>query len=505
MTTQSELFSVPTDFYLASSPMWVLALGAIAVLLVGVSKVGHRESWVTWFGMGALALALGCALGLLRRTSLVGPFLEGGVIQDGLATFGQVLILGIALAVSGLMLGTPRGKVLFRTEPMALFLMAVSGLLMVVTCDDLVTMFVGFELSSIGIYCLVGYMHVDRASQEGALKYFILGSFAAAFLLMGFGLLYALTGTLRISAILHALPGVEHTVYLGAAALFCAVGIAFKMALVPFHQWAPDVYEAAPTGLTAFMATSVKVMILILALRFAGGSVAGIQETWLGAFMFAGMLSMIGANILALVQSSVKRMLAYSSIAHSGYLAVCVCALAVGASPEGLSYRAILFYLVSYCVMSLGVFAILMWLEGEKISSLHLAHLAGLARKHPWVAAALSALMFAFAGMPPTMGFFAKFFVFTAAIQAKLYTLVVVGAIGSTISLYYYLRIVVRMYMSQPTEGLPELTLRPSWVVTSAVATSVAAILIFGTLAPQSVMDWTSRLSLRSFATSPGR
>jgi NADH-quinone oxidoreductase subunit N len=336
------------------------------------------------------------------------------------------------------------------------------------------------------LYAIVGYLNPSRRSQEGAIKYFVLGSFAAALLLFGFGLLYVATGSLRLTEISQVLPKISDHPWVKVGVLFIVSGLGFKLALAPFHLWAPDTYEAAPTGVTALMATTVKAMIIIVTLRFFAGSLAQVYVVWLPAIMFLATVSMILGNIMALVQSSLKRMLAYSSIAHSGYMAIAICAL--GGSGGSFTVAAVLYYLVGYTIISLGAFSVLMWLESANNDNLMLDDITGLAKKHPWAAFALATFMFSFAGMPPTVGFIGKFFVFNAALNNQLYSLVVVGVVGSSISLFYYLRVIVRMYMAEPVKVAEPLAPSRSRIVTAILAVALIANLALGTALPEFVM-----------------
>jgi NADH-quinone oxidoreductase subunit N len=364
-------------------------------------------------------------------------------------------------------------------------------MMVMVSSTDLITLFVGLELSSIGIYILVGYIFPNRASLEGAVKYLILGAFATAFLLFGFGLLYAASGTMDLMELSQKLAH-EGDIWMKMGILFTLVGVAFKLALFPFHMWAPDAYESAPTGITALMASSVKIMILILALRISHG-LPIYYEQWYPILFVLSVLSMIGGNILALVQTSVKRMLAYSSIAHSGYMAIVLCVLH---NSNAFAYQAILFYLIGYTLSTILAFGTLMWLEDTERQNIQLQDLRGLTKTHPWAALALSIAMFSFAGMPPTVGFFAKFFVFNAALQGNLYWLVIMGVVGSIISLYYYLRVIVTMYMQKIDASHNSLSTKTSSVTAWILVSTCIAIIIFGTIMPEHIL-----ISLKPIAT----
>jgi NADH-quinone oxidoreductase subunit N len=360
-----------------------------------------------------------------------------------------------------------------------------------VAADDLVTVFIGLELSAIGLYAMIGYVFPTRRSMEAAVKYLLLGAFAAGFLLFGMALMYAVTGSLRISEIVMRLRFYADHPWMGIGGIFFLVGLAFKLALVPFHLWAPDAYEGAPTGVTSFMITSVKVMVLIVLMRVFAVGMSTMYAVWLPALAFLAVLSMIVGNIMALVQTNLKRMLAYSSIAHSGYMAVALCAIAVVAGQVPVD--AVLFYIIGYSVMSIGAFGVIMWLEREDLDQISLDNVSGLASRHPWAAFALATFMFGFAGMPPTVGFMAKFFVFNAALSGSLIWLVVIGAIGSTISLGYYLRVVVKMYMNPVNAQFRQPQPVRSHAVLVVVGLSLVLTVLMGTVLPRSAMRMVHR------------
>lgn len=489
------MFSFPeinSSFYMTAAPVLILVTGAMITLLQSVSRrLGSRPAveFVTWVTVVAAIAAAAVIPGEQA------DYLAGGLLSGTMSRFGQVLILAVAAFVMMMVRDHHSGPAFFRGEVSSIFLMLLSGMLVMVASDDLVTLFVGLELASIGLYVVIGYLQPNRRSQEGAIKYFILGSVAAAILLFGFALLYASCGTMRLSGIVASLPSVSSHGWARLGALMTLVGLGFKLALVPFHMWAPDAYESAPTAITAFMATTVKVMILVTALRLFAGTFSTMAEVWYPALVILAVLSMIGGNIMALVQTSLKRMLAYSSIAHSGYMAVAVCALSSVGS--GLPVRAILFYLLSYVLVSLGAFAVVMALESPENDQLTIDDLSGLAKKSPWVAFAMTVFMFSFAGMPPTAGFIGKFFVFNAALNNHLYGLVLIGVIGSSISLFYYLRLVVRMYMSEPVAPFGGVRLAGSSfnLNNALLAFSVVATLLLGTALPGEAMERLVRTS----------
>ncbi len=476
----SVLPEIPVSFYFAALPVFLLCIGSIVAMMQGAYNAKPTSVFLTVmiFMIGALVTSL-----IPAEADI---YLSGTYLSGSLARFGQVFILVVTVGVALLFRETYLNKKFFSGEIACLYQMVVAGMVVLVSSEDLITFFIGLELSSIGIYALIGYIDPNRRSQEGALKYFVLGSFASAFILLGFGLLYAATGSLNLTEIASNLAALKSHSWIQLGALFTLVGLGFKLSLVPFHMWTPDAYEAAPTGITAVMAISMKVMMLIFTMRFLGNGMPTMAESWLPILLFLSILSMIVGNIMALVQNSLKRMLAYSSIAHSGYMAIAMCVMGRG---DSFPFEAVMFYLIGYALASLAAFGVLMWLESEKAENLTLDDIAGLAKSHPWAAFALAVTMFSFAGMPPTVGFIGKFFVFSAAVKGQLYGLVIVGAIGSTISLYYYLRVIVKMYMKETNELTPSFTRGRSIIVGSLVAIALVATLLLGTVLPGTVMD----------------
>jgi NADH-quinone oxidoreductase subunit N len=482
--------SIPQELVTAALPIFILSIGSLIAMLQAVfPKIGGLGAT-----KGVFFVSLILAMASIGIPSPDMPFFEGAYLAESLSKFGFILLLVIAVIVGIFYSQSYQEKHFFRGEVTSLFLLVTLGAMVLVASDEMVSLFIGFELSSIGLYALVGYIKPNRLSMEGAVKYFVLGSFAAGFLLFGFGLLYASTGSMRISEVINQAATLGQHPWMQVGAIFTLVGIGFKLALVPFHLWGPDAYEGSSTGLTAYMATAVKTMMLILTLRFMAYGFYELKQIWMPMLTALAGLSMIVGNIMGLVQSSIKRMLAYSSIAHSGYMAIAICAIGIQSGEAPI--EAILFYLIGYTVISLAAFGILMWLENDVAENLQLDDLAGLAKTHPWAAFSLALLMFAFAGFPPTIGFISKFFVFRAALESGLYGLVIVGAIGSMIAMYYYLRIPVKMYMTKPNPTLVgQLHPQKSYVLGAVVAVSIAVIILGGTIFPDDMLSWLGQAS----------
>ncbi len=478
------------SFYVYTLPILALLAGALLLLLCAVSKILRHPAVIF---MCTLAFIVAALVSCFLLPSPDYQVFDGAYVVDNLARFGQVVVLTIALCILWFSKESHLQRQFLRGDVCAIFLITVSGMLVMVSSHNLLTIFVGLEIFSLGTYALIGYIRQSQAAQEAAIKYFVLGSFAAAMLLFGFAFLYAATGTLDLNAMLAKLPATSNLALVGS--LFAVVGLAFKLALVPCHLWTPDAYEGAPTAVTAFMATTAKAVVVLLAVRFLH-NITTLNDFWLPVLTLFAALSMLVGNIMALVQNSLKRMLAYSSIAHGGYLAIALIALGTKAEVEMLDSA--LYYIVAYCIISVGTFALLMCLEDDTRTDLQLEDLTALAESHPYGAAALTVFMFAFAGIPPTLGFFAKFFVFKAGLAAELYSLVVIGVIGSAISFYYYLRVILHMYFvpasAPPVRESSPLLARPSSSVlpqlrraratTAICALALVATLLLGVLFP---------------------
>lgn len=473
------------QFFWSSAPILILAVGSIVLMLQQVfspfDKPGMVFSSVNiWFGAAV------CAAIFLPQPQL--EHLGGAFLSDKLALFGQSLLIGLSWLIAGLFWGTDSNRRHFyRGEVSSLYMMTVTGLAVLVSSNDFVTLFVGLELAALGVYCLAGYLSPNRRSQEGAIKYFIIGSIGAAMFLFGVALLYAGSGTLNLKSLGEILPSLGESSLIKIGSFFTVVAVAIKLALAPFHLWAPDVYEGSPTGITAFMATCVKIAVMIFLIRFLNLDLTAdhFGITWQAVLSAVAVVSLIAGNIMALVQSSVKRMLAYSSISHTGYLAVGAVSIS-----SSVGIDAILFYLVSYSIMSLGIFGIIMSLENDNGMDLQLRDLRGLSSTHPIKALGVSVLMLGLAGMPPTVGFISKFYVFSSALEKGFYGLVLAGVVGTAISLYYYLGVIVKMYMDGGAEttkvvGLPS---KSPAVLIGLAAVAVLMTVWFG-IAPDPLLS----------------
>ena len=350
------------------------------------------------------------------------------------------------------------------------------------SATDLLTVFIGIETASIPIYVMVAMKRRSSESAEGALKYFVLGAFASAFLLFGMALVFGASGETNLREIYYAffkMGGISSEPFALVGMTMILIGFAFKLGLVPFHMWTPDAYEGAPTFITSFMATGIKaagfaVLLRVFLVCFPATVMTDVNVTWLDILPWIAVLTMTLGNLVALVQKNIKRMLAYSSIAHAGYALVGVCAVTGDKIQNMAVNSAVMYYMVAYTIMTAGAFSVVMLLERrDSKSSLEYDNYRGLAYERPWLALSMAIFMFSLAGIPPFMGFFGKFFVFKAAVDAGLVWLAVVGVVNSVISVYYYLYITVMMYM-HPAEEKISLIRSPSisaTVIISAILT----------------------------------
>ena len=382
-----------------------------------------------------------------------------------------------------------------------LMLFSVLGMMTMVSALDLVVIFVALELMSISVYVLVGFRRADRRSNEAAVKYFVLGGAASAVFLYGSALLYGATGSINIQDILAVVKAGQA----GGSALFVLgsalviFGFLFKVASVPFHMWMPDVYEGAPAPITGFMTTGIKAASFATFIRVMSGMGYGaglaevVQKHLHDILWVSAALTMLIGNVIALTQVNLKRMLAYSSIAHTGYLLVGMLAAPVAESGYGPMYL----YLLSYTVMNLGAFAILSILARRGDSGINLHDLAGLSRRHPALAFGMTVFLFSMAGIPPTAGFAAKYLLFSAAVQAVEIWITVIAVLCSAISVYYYLRVLVYMYMREPAGSV--VPAGRSWMTSAAVLAMILLTLQIG-LAPSRVIETARSISRVTFA-----
>jgi len=425
-----------------------LFLTGAVLLCIIVDLFGKQpEKTACW-----LVSFLGCLTALAASVTAWGKEGEAFyqlVRMDNLSNFFNVIFL-----VSGLLTLLISGSYVRREgfpagEYCTLLLISMIGMLFMAGANDLMTVFLGLEIMSIPVYVLAGMMQKNPKSPEAAIKYLLLGGFASAFLLFGIALLYGSVGSTKLADLLQHIRAVP----IGSSPLFLSgmgfllVGMGFKVSLVPFHMWTPDVYEGAPTPITAFMSAAVKAAGFAVLIRVVVLSLHPLAVDWSRIFWVLAVATMVLGNVVALVQENIKRMLAYSSIAHAGYVLV---ALTAG-SQAGV--QGALIYLFIYALMNLGAFGVVICLSRQEDQGVEIRDYTGLARRHPLYALAMTVFMFSLAGVPPTGGFIAKFYAFSAAVKADLIWLAVIGVLMSAVSAYFYLRVLVVMYMQDPAEA----------------------------------------------------
>ncbi len=427
-------------------PETILTVTALSVLTLEMARVSRPRIILSVAVLGLLLSAAGAFI-----TSGNNQILFGGMLKlNQISLFFDMLYISIGLITLIFSQGylEKRGSK-SRGEYPVLILFAVIGMMLMTRANDLVIVFLGLELLSISLYVLVGFLRHDNLSNESGLKYLLLGAFATGFFLFGAAFTYGATGTTNYDGILLAIANdnILSKIYLVLGIGLLLIGFAFKVALVPFHMWSPDVYQGAPTTVTGFLCTAPKAAGFGALLILFNNPLADMHYQWQDIFWLLAVLTMTVGNVTALVQSNVKRMLAFSSISHAGFLVMGILVLNVS------SISAVLFYLVTYSVINLGSFAIVSAVEGEE-NGLKFKDYRGLGLRYPWLAAAMTIFMISLAGFPPTAGFVAKYGLFSAAIAEGYIWLVVIAVLNTLISVYYYLRLVINMYMKEEENAL---------------------------------------------------
>ncbi len=470
-------------------PLIILTAWACVLLLVDLFIPKNRK------GITALLAALGLAVTLGYTLAQIGQQdtgFNGMVIVDGFAVFINVLLLvsgllGIAVAYDYLKrMGLERG------EYYTLLLFSVVGMMLMGQASDLIVVFIALELLSIPLYVLSAFARTEANSQEAGLKYFLIGAFSTGFFVYGTALVFGVTGTTSIYGILQAISSSPPGLLLMVGAALLLIGFGYKVAAVPFHMWAPDVYQGAPTAVTAFMASGAKIAGFAALLRVFATTFPSLTPNMTDVLWGLAALTMIVGNLTAIAQTDIKRMLAYSSISHAGYILM---AFVPYGNKEMMpvSVASGLFYLASYVVTNFGAWAVVIALEKSEGRGLAIADYAGLGRKHPALAASMTIFMLSLIGLPPTIGLMGKFYLFRAAIVSGFTGLAVIGALTSLISAYYYLRVVMFMYMR---DGEPE-TAREPWLNFTITLTAVVAVLV--NIVPAPLYAWASNAVLKLF------
>jgi NADH-quinone oxidoreductase subunit N len=454
---------------LALPEIFVAAAG-LALVMLGVFLRGNSTERVAW--LSVLVLVVAAVLLLWAPPAGTQTAFEGLYVVDSFARFLKLLVLiGSALTII-MSLDYIARENMRRFEFPVLLLFATLGMLMMLSANDLIALYVGLELQSLALYVVAAFQRDSERSTEAGLKYFVLGALSSGMLLYGASMVYGFAGTTSFSGLAKAFAGTEGPIAIGliVGLVFVIAGLAFKVSAVPFHMWTPDVYEGAPTPVTAFFAAAPKLAAIGLFMRVMVGPFRELQGEWLQIIWFISVASMILGAVAAVAQTNIKRLMAYSSIGNMGYALV---GLAPG-TPEGI--RGVLVYVAIYLFMTLGTFGciLLMRQKGKLVEGIY--DLAGLSTTNPPMAAALAVFMFSLAGVPPLAGFFGKFYVFYAAVQSNLIWLAVIGFVTSVVSAFYYLRIVKVMYFDEPLASFDR---SPGWSMNAIIAGSGLLVLLF--------------------------
>jgi NADH-quinone oxidoreductase subunit N len=451
----------------------LLVLIAWACLLLLADMFVKRKGLTALLAALGLALTLGLTLAQLGRGE---TGFNNMVILDGFSVFVDVVLLGSGLLGVALAYGYLKRMGLERGEYYVLLLFSISGMMLMAQAGDLIIVFLALEMLSIPLYVLSAFARPHAESEEAGLKYFLLGAFSTGFVVYGIALVFGATGATGLAQVVKAASSGANPLLLTAGAALILVGLGFKVAAVPFHMWTPDVYTGAPSAVTAFMAAGAKIAGFAAILRVFVMAFPSISADITPILAVLAALTMIVGNVVAIVQTNIKRLLAYSSIAHAGYILMAF----VPYGQKGVAATAVasgLFYLVAYAITNFGAWAVVIALEKTEGRGLNIDDYAGLSKRHPALAAAMTVFMLSLTGVPPTLGFVGKFYLFSAAIQGQFYLLAIIGVLTSLISAYYYLRIVVIMYMR---EGQPETTREPwlnlTWGVTAIVTVVLSLV-----------------------------
>ena len=479
--------------YHALGAVIALSVGSLLLLLLELFPTRANSSRSAILAILTLALApvplflkAGHGPDAVAAIAVKRSLFGGMYVHDGFTVFFTLLFCAIGILSVLLSWDYSKRTRLPQAEYYSLLLMSTLGMIVMAASNDLITIFLGLELMSLALYVLVGFRHRQLESNEAALKYFLLGAFASGFLLYGIALLYGATGTTQIAKMAEYLAEtpLSSNPLLVAGGLLVLIGFGFKIAAAPFHMWTPDAYEGAPTSVTAFMSAGAKAAGFAALLRVALTVFPGIAADWKGLLAAIAMLTMTVGNITAMLQSNLKRMLAYSSIAHAGYVLIAV----VVGGPAGAS--AALFYLAAYSAMNLGAFGVLTRLGRGEEERVMISDLAGLGFRKPAVGLAMTFFLLSLGGIPPTAGFMGKVYLFGVAVQAGQIPLVIVGVLNSVVSVFYYLRITISMYMDEP-QGEPAPF---AWATPAAIAVAISlGLTVWWGISAQSLLTFAEQ------------
>ncbi len=450
-------------------PELVIALTLLIVLVFDLFD-SISKTVLGWMTIVGAAIALWVSIQMHQAGTVGTQFNEMFKVDNFSLFFNMIFLVSTILVVLISMSYLDRAD--RKQGPYYLLvLLATLGMMLMAAGNELIIVFLGLELMSLSLYVLAGYFRDNPASSEAGMKYLLLGAFASAFFLYGIALIYGGAGTTSVPAIAEAITAENKSPLLLAGMFLLVVGFGFKVAIVPFHQWAPDVYEGAPTTIAAFISAGPKAAGFAAFLRIFMEALPNLQSEWSGVLILLAMLTMTVGNVIAIAQTNIKRMLAYSSIAHAGYVLIGLAA----ANNDGISSA--MLYLLIYCVMNIGAFGAVILAKTEDGESLMISDYAGLGTRKPLLAIFMSVMLLSLAGFPPTAGFIGKFYIFKAAVGAGHIWLVIIGAVNTAISAFYYLRVVVTMYMREPEEEL-EFSPYASTLVVGLIIAAVGVLLI---------------------------
>jgi NADH-quinone oxidoreductase subunit N len=437
----------PVPDLMPALPEILLACGAMILLMYGVFAGNRATGTISWLAVLIMATSMIVVFGTSSEERVLA--LSGLYVADLFSAFMKCLVLLASMATLIMSRSYLKSQKLDRFEYPVLIVLAALGMGMMISATDLMSLYIGLELQSLSLYVLASFRRESQRSNEAGLKYFVLGALSSGMLLYGCSLIYGFTGTTNFASVasIIAEDNGEHSIGLLFGLVFLTAGLAFKVSAVPFHMWTPDVYEGAPTPVTAFFALAPKVAAFALLVRVMIIAFPGMTSEWQQIIVFLSIASMILGAFAAIGQTNIKRLMAYSSIGHMGFALV---GLAAG-TEDGI--RGVLVYLTIYLVMNAGTFGCILSMRRGDVLVENISDLSGLSRRQPMLAFALAIFMFSLAGIPLMAGFFAKLYVFMAAIDAGLYTLAVLGVLASVVGAFYYLRIVKIMYFDDPGEA----------------------------------------------------
>ena len=498
----SAMPSLHPDFWRLMSPEWVQALfGTLFLILAAVPGGRKLRVGIGWLSFAGCLISLVLAFQVLAAVSSAGRVavmtgLDGsvGMVVDPFSQIVKIIcLLGAALAILMSFKHLDMEEA-WTGEYFAFITLSVFGMMIMASGYDLLTLWVGLETMALSVYVLAGYLRRRESSVEGATKYFLLGAFSSGLYLYGSSLVYGATGSIHLEAIRASLAqrvqagGLEAVGFpLGAGLMILAVALLFKAALVPFHWWTPDAYEGAPTPITAFMSVAPKAAAFAMALRVLLVAFMPVANVWAAILGMVAILTMFWGNIAAMLQDNVKRMLAYSSIAHAGYMLVGLVASAKTGTDRGV--QAVVFYLLVYVFMNVGAFGLVVYLQRRGCEGDKLEDFTGLVRRNPLLAGLMIFFLLSLGGIPPTAGFVGKLMLFTAAVDARLYLLAVVLAVTSVISLYYYFRLAYHMFLKEGGSEEPVRAGAPLAATLTLCGLAVAVIGVWG----QPFLNWAAQ------------